>query len=308
MTRMFLRAFCVVAAAAALAEAHAGAVTAQVYQASSGFHLDSSSSAPGTDAQATAAIPAGGFGTGQSRATRLGLAVQTHGLGTANVGATGLGGRGVSAWASAATNYALIDTGTGQQLSDAQSAGITLAFTFHATGSFSVDPLWLSSGGVSFGATVYSFSYDQTYAGLSTVFGPVPPPAGSLFYDDYVDSGDATLRGSIDRRLTVLHTSYPTGSFEFSARADSANGANTWLNWSLESVSLVGSARALGAAGSDAAAVDLLAGPLALRIEGSDALIAVSAVSTVPEPASAALLLGGIAAGAAFARRRRTAR
>lgn len=213
---------------------------AGVYKASTGTSISDSATAfgPGASAQ-VAASP--GIGAASAFADLIHASASAEGLGTGTMGVGSFINSGVSAYASVEYEYWLWDPIANRALTWQEAAGITLDFGFIASGMVDIGMKSLSQGGVNFGANLQSsVLQSMTSPGLAVTYGPVSPPPGQLFAEDYVKIGDLSLYGQFQRTFSLTHSDSPSGHLDFGVRAGSTNVAQTSARINLESVSVSG--------------------------------------------------------------------
>jgi PEP-CTERM motif len=221
----------------------------------------------GSSASAQKEYVAGLQGSAAST-TRTSTQAIAYGLGT---GAT----THYDATSSTRSEFTLWDLASNTALPSA--AGLGLSFNFTLSGNLTVGPTSLSSAGLTYEAEVrnsFNSVSQERLGNVTRVYGPGP---GGL---QYLTTGDLTLLGNFVQNFSLLHTAGDLyGTLFLSSVTTASNNSQALVGLNLDSITL-----ALGVAP---------VGGLGVRLDQTGQIIPVTAV---PEPATWALWLAGVAA------------
>jgi MYXO-CTERM domain-containing protein len=165
------------------------------------------------------------------------------------------------------------------------AAGLGLSFNFTLSGNLTVGPTSLSSAGLTYEAEVrnaINAVSQERLGNLTSTYGPGPGGA------QYVNVGDLTLLGNFVQSFSLLHTAGDLyGTLFMSSVTLASNVSQSLVGLNLDSITLATGVAPLGGLG--------------VRLDQTGQIIPVSAV---PEPATWAMWLVGVAALGALRRGR----
>lgn len=202
---------------------------------------------------------------------------EAYGAGSATFNQAGAGGH---SW----TAYTLWDLGTHSALDGGIAATLDLSFNYRIQGLTNVQTVGTSVASANYLVELYSSAYHADGAGLTVVYGPVPPFPS----EDYLFTGDTRLAGAYDWTFSVLHENASGGLMWMAYSGTAANAATITGTLSLQTITLASGVMPTGGLG--------------VRLETGEIIT----VSAVPEPATW-LLWAGAGLLAALRKSRRSA-
>jgi hypothetical protein len=267
----------------------AGDVNARAYQ-----NLISSQETASAGNTTSAAVNAQ-QGEGYARVTTSRRAIESNILG---YGASATTHLSISGYGS--TNYELWNRDENRKLTASEADPLKLSFNFKLTGLLETEPVSLSGSSVDYQAVVYSDLHDERGSGVVLVYGP--GPGGN----QYAQSGDASLIGGVSQSFSLLHQNAALGFYTMRLISSADNRARAQFQFNLASVSLLDGTAAAGSLASfNAASATAATMALGIRLVETGEIIAVGAVTAVPEPGSLVMMTAGLVLLTATRARRR---
>lgn len=241
--------------------AQAGSVVANASRNGSG-----SISNPSAGSSTAASWPSEVLPDAFAEVTRTSITLAAYGKGSATNSQAAASG---TSW----TAYTLWDLASNTALDGATAATLDLSFNYRVQGITNVETTSTSVASASYLVELYSSTYHADGAGLTVVYGPVPPFPS----ENYAYTGDARLAGSHDWTFSVLHENASAGLMWMANSGSAANAAAVTSMLSLQAITLADGT--------------LPAGGLGVRLETGEIIV----VSAVPEPATWMLWLAACA-------------